>query len=244
MMICKGDKKVVRKAFGLIEMLAVVAIIAILGSLAIGGYVAAMGSAKEARTKTAMKAVSTAFETIKAKKGFYPQVVPTTESSSDQEKGMLNNVCWIAIEEDGKPQSLVATLAFKPEIKTASSASKPVPELKDYVNKALAEEFVKVVDLTDFVKKYCDYVTEDGYRRYYLKDGWGNPIYYNSPGKFNTMSFDLISTGVSGMIGDPKPKTGTAKKYFEVKDDEVKETSGLTTADRDKLGTVDDIINK
>ena len=257
MMICKGDKKVVRKAFSLIEMLAVITIIAILGSLAIGGYIAATGNAKEARTKTAIKAVATAFETIKAKKGFYPQVI-TTGTNSDKEKGMYNNICWIALEKKGRPQSLICTLAFKPNIATASSVANPIPKLDNYVNKSLAEEFVKVVDLNDFVKKYCGYIEDSTHRRYYLKDGWGNPIFYNCPGYFNPMSFDLISTGDGGFMGDPKPTSGTAQKLFDVKSNEITlgdenldfmdvktyKSQGTGSNSGDGLGTVDDIVNK
>ncbi|UDQ97310.1 prepilin-type N-terminal cleavage/methylation domain-containing protein [Lentisphaerota bacterium WC36G] len=244
MMDVYEKKKAVRKAFSLIELIAVIAIIGLIGGLAIGGYSLAMSASKEAKTKSAMKTVATAFEAIKAKKGFYPQV--TTGTNGD---GMLNNVCWIAtqdVDANNKPEqeTLTCTLAFNPA------------DLNSYVNKALAEEFVKQVDLTDFVKKFCGFIVTGGVRYYYLKDGWDNPVFYNSPGHFNPLGFDLISTGDGGYIGDPKPNSGIPEKLFDIETNQINcnlssnEIKDPETYDSQEsggaigFGTVDDIVNK
>lgn len=44
--------------------------------------------------------------------------------------------------------------------------------------------------------------TDSSNWRYYLVDGWGHPIYYRTPGMKNKSSFDIVSTGPDGRIGD------------------------------------------
>lgn len=41
----------------------------------------------------------------------------------------------------------------------------------------------------------------DGNERYFV-DGWGRPLIYRMPGKFNKAGFDLGSAGPNGKIGD------------------------------------------
>ena len=41
----------------------------------------------------------------------------------------------------------------------------------------------------------------DGADRYFI-DGWGRPLIYRMPGKFNKMGFDLGSGGPDGKVGD------------------------------------------
>ena len=50
-----------------------------------------------------------------------------------------------------------------------------------------------------------------------IVDAWGNPLYYQCPGKINTSSFDLSSTGPNGNAGsDPErlyKNTSDSNKY-------------------------------
>ena len=48
----------------------------------------------------------------------------------------------------------------------------------------------------------------DGANRYFI-DGWGRPLIYRVPGKFNKTGFDLGSAGPNGKVGD----AGTAIVY-------------------------------
>lgn len=61
-----------KHCFTLIEVVMVVALIAVLTGIAIGGYSYAMGSAKESATKSMIKQLELALENGKTKHGFYP----------------------------------------------------------------------------------------------------------------------------------------------------------------------------
>ena len=60
-----------KRPFTLIEIVMVVALIAVLTGIAIGGYSYAMGSARESATRATIKQLETALENAKAKHGFY-----------------------------------------------------------------------------------------------------------------------------------------------------------------------------
>ena len=49
----------------------------------------------------------------------------------------------------------------------------------------------------------------DGTNRYFV-DGWGRPLIFRMPGKFNKMGFDLGSVGADGKVGDAKGTEVTA----------------------------------
>ncbi len=61
-----------KHCFTLVEIIMVVALIAVLTGIAIGGYSYAMGSARESATRSIIKQIETALENAKAKHGFYP----------------------------------------------------------------------------------------------------------------------------------------------------------------------------
>ena len=61
-----------KSCFTLVEVVMVVALIAVLTGIAIGGYSYAMGSARESATKSIIKQMETAPESGKTKHGFYP----------------------------------------------------------------------------------------------------------------------------------------------------------------------------
>lgn len=60
-----------RNPFTLVEIIMVVALIAVLTGIAIGGYSYAMGASREAATRATIKQLETALENVKAKHGFY-----------------------------------------------------------------------------------------------------------------------------------------------------------------------------
>ena len=61
-----------KHCFTLVEIVMVVALIAVLTGIAIGGYSYAMGSAKESATRSIIKQMELALESGKTKHGFYP----------------------------------------------------------------------------------------------------------------------------------------------------------------------------
>jgi type II secretory pathway pseudopilin PulG len=62
----------VKKNFTMLELLLAMAIIVVLIGLGVGGYNYAMHASREAATKSTMKQLETALESMKAKHGFYP----------------------------------------------------------------------------------------------------------------------------------------------------------------------------
>ena len=61
-----------KHCFTLVEIVMVVALIAVLTGIAIGGYSYAMGSARESATRSIIKQLELALENGKTKHGFYP----------------------------------------------------------------------------------------------------------------------------------------------------------------------------
>lgn len=61
-----------KSCFTLVEIVMVVALIAVLTGIAIGGYSYAMGSARESATRSIIKQLGAALENAKVKHGFYP----------------------------------------------------------------------------------------------------------------------------------------------------------------------------
>ena len=70
-------------------------------------------------------------------------------------------------------------------------------------------------------------VTISSVEYYYFVDGWGRPLIYRIPGKFNKTGFDLGSAGPDGKVGD----SGTAIEELTKRADYV------------KFGKEDDITN-
>jgi prepilin-type N-terminal cleavage/methylation domain-containing protein len=73
--------KHIRKAYTLIEMLMVVAIIGVLASSILIGLGSARAKARDARRITDLKSVQTALELYYSKYGIYPSRVPGTNET-------------------------------------------------------------------------------------------------------------------------------------------------------------------
>ena len=69
--------------FTLVEIVMVIALIAALTGIAIGGYSYAMNSSRESATRAAIKQLEAAFESGKTKHGFYPASASMPTSGSD-----------------------------------------------------------------------------------------------------------------------------------------------------------------
>ena len=71
-------------------------------------------------------------------------------------------------------------------------------------------------------------ITIDSVDYYYFIDGWGRPLIYRIPGKFNKTGFDLGSVGPDGKVGDGQgsvitetalPSASDYESYFGQGDD-------------------------
>lgn len=71
-------------------------------------------------------------------------------------------------------------------------------------------------------------ITIDSVDYYYFVDGWGRPLIYRIPGKFNKTGFDLGSVGPDGKVGDGQgsvitetalPSASDYESYFGQGDD-------------------------
>lgn len=162
------------KRFTLVEIIAVISVIVILCGIAVGGYSYAMNASKESATRSLIGQLESAFEAARAKHGFYP---PADKA---------HKVYLIAVNSGTREvDNVLVKKVFNLSSADINNAQKPLKEYMDEVNKHLDIEALMVSRL----KK------ETGSNLYYLTDGWGNPIYYVSPGIVNTDSFDLISCG-------------------------------------------------
>ena len=72
-----------QERFTLVEIVMVVALIAVLTGIAIGGYSYAMSASRESATRAAIKQLEAALESGKIKHGFYPASASMPSSGSD-----------------------------------------------------------------------------------------------------------------------------------------------------------------
>jgi len=66
-----------------------------------------------------------------------------------------------------------------------------------------------------------------------LVDGWGNPIYYCYPGKFNMTGYDLYSLGADGRYGSDADelKSGNSNQLNAGKLDKLKDKTEVLCDD-------------
>lgn len=178
------------RRFTLVELLAVVALIAILSAIGFGSYSYAMGKAKESSTQALMKQLEAGLERFYTQNGYYPQSGGTANVIKfDLSNGIVNGVSFNGNGE-------IFELA-------GSTGTTRADRLK---NEKLAS-FTKALDI-EVLKKYLN---ADGE----VEDAWGGKIRYRAPGVFNTASFDLISPGSDGKFGAGKTDNppNTLDKY-------------------------------
>ena len=179
------------RRFTLVELLAVVALIAILSAIGFGSYSYAMGRAKESSTQALLKQLEAGLESFHAKNGYYPQsggnfsCITVTVAAAD---GMVTTVDF-------------GSAAGKLERATGNTRA-------DRMKTELLETFIKAMDV-EALKKHLNASGT-------IEDAWGGTIYYCAPGRFNKASFDIISAGPDGKFGkdganDPTGITDLAK---------------------------------
>lgn len=178
------------RRFTLVELLAVMALIAILSALGFGVYSYAKGKARESASEALLKQIEAGLENFHTKNGYYPRSAG----------GGFGTITF-TFAADGTVESV--NFGTETLTRVASPSSKV-----DRMKNAKLESFTKAVDM-EVLKSNLD---SSGV----LTDAWGGTIYYRSPGEFKRGSFDLISAGADGKFGsgnanDPKGITDLGK---------------------------------
>ena len=168
--------------FTLIELLAVMALIAILGAIGFGVYSYSKNKAKESATEALLKQLDAGLEGFHGKSGYYPR------SSGGGFSPII-----VTLASDGT----VSSVNFGGETLTRETGSGLTRE-KRTKNEWL-DAFTKSIDL----QSVSGNLDSDGA----ILDGWGNRIYYRSPGQFKPGGYELISAGPDGRFGQSKAET-------------------------------------
>jgi len=155
-----------RKArFTLVELLTVMAIIAVLVGIVLGLMGMATRKMAEAKSKSLVQLVSVALESYKAKYGYYIQQAS-------------------------------AGAFYLDYVASGASAGDPTN---------ITCNFCQFVDYENLHNKDCQLSgsSVSASNRYWVVDGFGNPLVYRCPGYYNRSGFDLGSGGADGNYGSP-----------------------------------------
>jgi prepilin-type N-terminal cleavage/methylation domain-containing protein len=185
----KHASNIIIHPYSLVEMLVVIAIIAILAAIGSGGYNVARRWLSQSSTEALLAKIKIAVESYKNDKGYYP--LPHTAP--------------------GDPESAVPLFKLDTNAKDGSGLTGDEHKVRKNMNNFI--DYAKIQDDQSF--KYifggCNY--------YYVKDGWNAPltanvtlldgsttdefgaIKYRCPGLINKTSFDLYSAGHDRTFG-------------------------------------------
>ncbi len=171
-----------RHAFTLLELLTVMAVIAILAGMTLGiaGYVNAKN--RSAKTLATIEMLKMGLEQYKTKYGFYPASIPL-EGVKKEEMPFGTGKCnYIPFALDITDESSGVTDKSKKSINNFN-------QFVDYSMLTKPENSVKEGDY---------YLVKDGFP----KASGASYIYYRCPGKVNRSTYDLGSFGPDGKVGD------------------------------------------
>lgn len=161
--------------FTLVELLAVMAIIAILSGLGFGAYTFANTRAKESATESLLKQIEAGLESFHTKNGYYPRSAAGGFSAITFTVDSANN--------------RVTGVDFG-DAATKLTYNSTASNRKARMENEKIESFTKALDL-EAIRKHLNNSRE-------LEDAWGEKIYYRSPGTFKSGGYDLISAGPDG----------------------------------------------
>ncbi len=216
------------RRFTLIELLAVVALIAILSAIGFGSYSYAKGKAREAATESLMKQIEAGLENFRTRNGFYPS--SGTDNGFHEIKFRVDNDgVVIAVTFDGSQPPQNIEDATRATAKMLIYRASPSGRQQRMENEQFAS-FTKAMDM-EVVKSNLNSNGE-------VVDAWGNKIYYRAPGTFKPGSYDLVSAGSDGLFS----KSDNNKKTPVNSTDEP---GGALTDYRENSGErlCDDIFN-
>ncbi len=174
-----------RRAFTLVELLTVIAIIAILAGLILStaGFIQKKGA--QSRAEAEIAAMEAALESYKADNGIYPTLAsPPPASAANGASANSAKLLYQALTGDGNDAYVT----------TGSVASNGVFGTEGKVYMELKPNQLNPLSASK---------QPTGNSR--VVDPWGITYRYNSPGKYNTATFDLWSTG--GVPATPRAAT-------------------------------------
>ncbi|MCK4982869.1 MAG: prepilin-type N-terminal cleavage/methylation domain-containing protein [Victivallaceae bacterium] len=189
----KHTGNIIIRPYSLVEMLVVIAIIAILAGIGAGGYTVARRWLSQSRTEALLAKLKIAIESYKNDKGYYPlpHIDPTSELNNPE------NVPCFRLDANNKDYD--------------ADVSNPMPTDPEYIPRNNMNNFV---DYSKIQQDQSLLVNVGRWSYYYVKDGWNAPIIvahramlidgnrsefgaikYRCPGLINRTSFDLYSAG-------------------------------------------------
>jgi prepilin-type N-terminal cleavage/methylation domain-containing protein len=171
----KRAKNVAFRPYSLVEMLVVLAIIAILVGLGAGGYTVARRWLAQSQTEALLAKLKLAIESYKNDKGYYP--LPSTDPDENDYEDIPN------FRLDANANDF--------------SGSASGDHLQPRNNMSYFMDYSKLRQDQSYKIKHSNYT------EYFVKDGWNSPadgenfgaIKYRCPGEINKTSFDLRSAG-------------------------------------------------
>lgn len=201
---------IVRSRFTLIEMMMVLVIVMAMSAFSVGLYNYTRNIMAETRTRSLIVRLDTVFRELYEKYGEYPM--------STQDGTLLFSTIF---DSNGNVSYDLDT--FMSDLRSDSDSclnGLSADYVKDFVNKLdlvnlILENGAPLPSDTD----YCC-----------LLDGWSRPIYYSRPGKWNSESFDLCSSGSDGNAFNLDHNSSAYSSYDESdwQEEWAKETNQLT----------------
>ncbi|MFA6717186.1 MAG: prepilin-type N-terminal cleavage/methylation domain-containing protein [Victivallales bacterium] len=169
-------KNISRRFFSLVEMLVVMAIIAILVGIGAGGYTVAQRWMAQSRTEALLMKLKIALEAYKNDKGYYP---------------LPNDGNEIKFRLD------VNVSDFTGSVPSPNDHLQPRNNMSEFLDYSeLRHEQSKKVEHST----YNEYFVKDGWKTPAGSEDYG-AIKYRCPGTVNTTSFDLYSAGPDRVYG-------------------------------------------
>ena len=194
-----GNSNIILHPYSLVEMLVVIAIIAILVGLGAGGYKVAHKWLAQSSTEALLSKLKIALESYKNDKGYYPRRHTTSKITG------LDSVSTSAAPNfrlDGNVKDFA-------DVDPTGYASNLPASPYDYLQPR--NNMSSFMDYSKIRQDQSLKVPNSTYNEYYVKDGWnapvgsagspfgpntpGGPIKYRCPGLINRTSFDLYSAG-------------------------------------------------
>lgn len=203
----------------MVELVVVMAIIAILAGIGAGAYSYTMNKIKVSRTEALIKRIEASLVAVKEKHGFYPQTFdqecPVFLLELDSQSADVNN-------DGAEFGSRLLSVSYP---------------------KGYFTEYKRIVEFEGLRKQAKPGYFNPDDKFPVVLDSWGNPLYYVCPGKKNPDSFDLYSAGPDGKVGDTGKALWTKVNPGDPENLRVKITSGIEVNNVPKFDTVnsDDI---
>lgn len=188
-----GANALTRRNFSLIEMLATIAIIAVLAGLSFGAYRAIQKGQAKTKTEATVNAIHIALQAFKNKYGYYPQAPDPVALVFCKEKATTGDATLSGENILKNSQKLVLGKDFTTFLGSQVMKNAVIKDGTITIN--LKKEPVYIL-----TESYKDPVTNCSILDNVSKKA--NLIYYKCPGAMNQESYDLFSAGPDRKFGD------------------------------------------